>query len=405
MKSGWSNSSNSTPTKKTAKETMRKIKNYKNNIEQMINGINSLSLPSGMSDNDRAKLTREINSLSHTANDLSIAIRTNLATDLSRKYNINLSTPQFLSAANLTKGGKLKRGELNMYVAAFAWPDEYTRIAYKAFLTKLIKDDNFGSFALQWERDLDLDEEQYRADPAISWEMFENMWRSDTTQNHNQEYTEKVFKQWFEVEHLFKLGLCWKQAPSKRQGEYLSVGGLNLGIRRYFPYIFIIHWHRDAQCKELDKKLNDGNGMLPTSKRVAYSVEDYLQSSFLPKIKKKTSNRKVSPKVSGKKSPNSSSGGGLNTVSNVNERNYKWEYIFNRELDDVVKQIENILNKMKTQILQLPYEGDDKQAFHFKIKSFEIVHDDGGKVGDGKLVFQTPPSSQDFLMKISNLKF
>ena len=286
------------------------------------------------------------------------------------------TTPQRHSATDGMSPRSLIREEIQIYIANFAWPDTETAISTKGFIEELIKADGFGAFNLILKDRSQTTE--LRADPAMSWEMFENMWRHD---GNDGTFTEEIFQGWFELKHISKLGMCYKQPASKRESEYKSIGGLNFGVRRYFPAVFSIKW-QNVSRKQTEQ---NGFGTLPTNAEVAYAIEEHLQQGFLPAVATGGSKKK-SPKTANVTRP---SGGMLNHATNPNARMFKWEYIFNRTLDSIEQQVEEALTLLMTQTFVIKNE-------EVQILSYELIKGQAVKMGS---------LSDSDLLQINKLRF
>ena len=295
------------------------------------------------------------------------------------EQSLNLTTPQYVSATSRMTAGQLNKGTVHIYVAAYAWPDTEGAISTKKFLEDLIVSDNFGAFTaiLQDTRrkgeafDSDDDAEdfnkQFRADPAFGYENFLNMWLSENPLKTSEDYSEDVFQEWFHLDHLFKVGMCWKQNAKKRETSYRTIGELSIGIRRYFPIVYEIKWARWSDNQE--ENLGPGNNTeAPRQERVANVIEEYLQRLFLPDVEEvRPSKKRRMPAPSGM----------LNEDGSANRRMLKWEYIFNQSLDNVAKRIENVLEDMR---------WDGKQGAKFApIDGVPIYIESWNKIGEHKM--------------------
>ena len=270
--------------------------------------------------------------------------------------SLNLTTPPYKSATLDMSNRSLVKGNINIYIAAYAWPDKQGAISTKKFLEDLIVSDNFGAFTAilqdtrRDDKHFDGDDRQeddyikreiefntqYRADPAFGHEHFLNMWLNDPKNSGKTEddFTEEEFQTWFHLEHLYKLGMCWKQNARKREVSYRTIGELSLGIRRYFPIVYDIRWarwHTETPGREVD---------MPTQSSVANTIEEHLQRQFLNVVEVEESRKKKRAKKA------AGPAAMLNEPDNVNRRFRKWEYIFNIELDEVAERVENELKKL-----------------------------------------------------------
>ena len=186
------------------------------------------------------------------------------------------TTPQKTSAAT-GMSRRLNRGEIALYIAAFAWPDDVTAAETKSFIQRLFKKDSFGAQELIFGVP---EMESKRANPSISWEMFEKIMRK--LYNVRGKYTEDVFTKLFKLEHIFKLGLVHSGSVKSRENSYRHLGGLNLGVPKYFPVVFTFNWEiliKDGKGK-IVRSEKPTSGMVPTDEQVGKAIEEYLHNKF-----------------------------------------------------------------------------------------------------------------------------
>lgn len=334
-----------------------------------------------------------------TGNNLARHLKTNTADLVSKLTDVinekaedalHLTTPSYSSATVQMSSGKLKRGTIHIYIASYAWPDEHTAIKTKRYLEELIKRDNFGAFDItlkehmkdeveQGVRDDLLEEDEFEAtlrkNPALTWKNFENMWINDQISKgitklpakgitKLPEFTQDEFRTWFRLEHLSKLGMCWKQNSKAREQSYRSIGELSLGVRKYFPVVYEIKWDlwNDDERKQF-------GAQSPAQQDVAYKLEEYLQNDFLSDVSEMNPGNQKSSRRKKSDQANSSSqkgGGMVNETNDVNTRMFKWEYIFNMPIEEVQEKVEKKLNFLK-------YDKKTNQGQTFDIVG--IVHD------------------------------
>ena len=402
----------STPAKVAIEMTSR----YVENLDRTLNKIAEELEVRRAKDDDQAKYIRA--KLLKSAENVTGQIQHIV------ENSLNLTTPQYVSATTNMRSGHLKKGTVHIYIAAYAWPDTEGAISTKKFLEDLIVSDNFGAFTaiLQDTRRKgdafdsadDAEDEfnkQFRANPAFGYENFLNMWLTEHRGKTEEDYSEEEFQKWFHLDHLFKLGMCWRQNAKKRELSYRTIGELSIGIRRYFPIVYEINWARWSDNPR--ENLGPGtNTEAPRQERVANVIEEYLQRLFLPDVdEKRPSKRRRKP----------SSSGMLNEEGSANRRMLKWEYIFNQSLDNVAAKVEKELDEMrwkngrgikfeKIDGVHTYIESWKKIGDHgaFKQLAFASQNSDGGASQDSDGWESTQPLddySQELHKKIIKLRF
>jgi hypothetical protein len=299
--------------------------------------------------------------------------------------SLHLTTPQFRSATDDMRTGNLTKGTIHIYIAAYAWPDMGGALSTKQFLEDLIKSDNFGAFTAI-DRSLEHaagGNQQLRADPAFGWENFLNMWLADHPRKKSENYTEEEFLKWFHLDHLFKLGMCWRQNAKKRETSYKTIGELSIGIRRYFPIVYKIEWARWRD------EIPGTKVEMPRQESVANVIEEHLQRLFLATDRK------------------GGAGGMLNEVDSRNRRLRKWEYIFNQSLDDVDERVKDELDKLKYDQTKnpTPMIFRDIEGENVYIKSWDKIGEHESRKGVKVSRARLFEESQELPKKISTLRF